>query len=158
MPLILLNPGAVNDEMRLQASNSCKQNNPTRRPLTKVKAFKRRKGSADSKPCKTRKIPQRVLEDPLLHEAVADDDDDPHDEHTQGDPIEVALCDTGGACARRNASAEHVGDATALALMHEHSEGEQDARQDDEHEEGDLQSGHSVPDSSVESLGVKLNR
>lgn len=90
-----------------------------------------------------------VSENPFLHEPVADDADDPDDEDAEGDPVEIALGDAGGAGRRGDATAEHVGDSAALALVHEHREREEDAREHDEDEQDDLQCGHVGSDSSM---------
>ena len=62
-----------------------------------------------------------------------------------GDAVEVALGDAGRAEAGRDAAAEHVGQAAATALVQQDEQGQQEARETEQHLQDDLENLHGEP-------------
>src|SRR5690606_2260162 len=68
-----------------------------------------------------------------LDETEQDDRRRPDDRDADRDSVEVPLSDTGGADRGADPSAAHVGKATALPLLHEYGQDEEDSGDDQQH-------------------------
>lgn len=63
----------------------------------------------------------------LRHQTEGNDDGNPQHRDDDGPTIQVLFGHTGGTCILGKASAEHIGQAATLTLVHENQQGEQQA-------------------------------
>src|SRR5690349_16154731 len=78
----------------------------------------------------------------LRDESEHDDARHPHESEDHRDPVEVALGHAGGAEARGDAAAEHVGQTAAAALVQQDEQRQQEAREPEQHLQDDLENLH----------------
>ena len=84
----------------------------------------------------------------LCNEAQQDDASNPDQAQNDGDAVEVTFSHTRGSQSRAHAAAEHIGDAATATLVEEDQQGEEQARDAEQHLQNNLKNFHSysLPD------------